>query len=433
MAINHQAGDPRRAVGFGLSLSNEDHAASTLALCRRADAAGFDEVSLPESRQHRAVFSVAAAAMATTTPRPGQDRRRQPGDPTPRSPGDGGGDPGRDRRPGAAGVRRRRRGVDDARPRLRAGRMAPVHEHRRDRAGPAALARRSGTRLHADHVRGPPGHPPRLRPPGRHPRRRRRGERADDGGGRRGRRRRAARRARQPCLHAWAPRAAQRRRARRAGRPASDLLVSSNVLVSVGDDRAAGAPARPRGPRLLPVPRGGRRGRDVGRRSGQRGRRPRRPSALEGCRPARRCVSEHVHRHLRRRRHRRRSHRGPPAVGSPPVSICPSPGTPSARTGTARSSCSPVRSAPPSSAERARTCGGDMRRQRQPTGTSLETCQWAIRRPSKPKPANVTTPRAQQTGDRRVELGVLGGASAWCTCRATGRGPARRRGRSTRR
>ena len=55
-----------RAVGFGLSLSNEDHAASTLALCHRADAAGFDEVSLPESRQHRAVFSMAAAAMATT-------------------------------------------------------------------------------------------------------------------------------------------------------------------------------------------------------------------------------------------------------------------------------------------------------------------------------------------------------------------------------
>src|SRR5687768_6488278 len=56
----------RRAVGFGLSLSNEDHAAATLELCRRADALGFDEVSLPESRQHRAVFSVAAAALATT-------------------------------------------------------------------------------------------------------------------------------------------------------------------------------------------------------------------------------------------------------------------------------------------------------------------------------------------------------------------------------
>src|SRR5687768_10929525 len=57
----------RRAVGFGLSLSNEDHAQATLDLCRRADALGFDEVSLPESRQHRAVFSVAAAALATTT------------------------------------------------------------------------------------------------------------------------------------------------------------------------------------------------------------------------------------------------------------------------------------------------------------------------------------------------------------------------------
>jgi 5,10-methylenetetrahydromethanopterin reductase len=56
-----------RAVGFGLSLSNEDHASATLALCHRADAVGFDEVSLPESRQHRAVFSMAAAAMATTS------------------------------------------------------------------------------------------------------------------------------------------------------------------------------------------------------------------------------------------------------------------------------------------------------------------------------------------------------------------------------
>ncbi len=55
-----------RAAGFGLSLSNEDHAASTLAVCQRADELGFDEVSLPESRQHRAVFSMAAAALAST-------------------------------------------------------------------------------------------------------------------------------------------------------------------------------------------------------------------------------------------------------------------------------------------------------------------------------------------------------------------------------
>lgn len=55
-----------RAAGFGLSLSNEEHAASTLALCQRAEEAGFDEVSLPESRQHRAVFSMAAAVMAST-------------------------------------------------------------------------------------------------------------------------------------------------------------------------------------------------------------------------------------------------------------------------------------------------------------------------------------------------------------------------------
>jgi 5,10-methylenetetrahydromethanopterin reductase len=53
-------------AGLGLSLSNEDHLASTLALARRADVLGFDEVSIPESRQHRAVFSAAAAVLATT-------------------------------------------------------------------------------------------------------------------------------------------------------------------------------------------------------------------------------------------------------------------------------------------------------------------------------------------------------------------------------
>jgi alkanesulfonate monooxygenase SsuD/methylene tetrahydromethanopterin reductase-like flavin-dependent oxidoreductase (luciferase family) len=62
----HMTTSEPRAAGFGLSLSNEEHAATTLALCRRADAAGFDEVSLPESRQHRAVFSMAAAALAST-------------------------------------------------------------------------------------------------------------------------------------------------------------------------------------------------------------------------------------------------------------------------------------------------------------------------------------------------------------------------------
>jgi 5,10-methylenetetrahydromethanopterin reductase len=53
-------------AGLGLSLSNEDHLASTLALAHRADELGFDEVSIPESRQHRAVFSAAAAALART-------------------------------------------------------------------------------------------------------------------------------------------------------------------------------------------------------------------------------------------------------------------------------------------------------------------------------------------------------------------------------
>jgi len=53
-------------VGLGLSLSNEGPLGDTLAVARRADALGFDEVSLPESRQHRAVFSAAAATLATT-------------------------------------------------------------------------------------------------------------------------------------------------------------------------------------------------------------------------------------------------------------------------------------------------------------------------------------------------------------------------------
>ncbi len=35
-------------------------------MCQLADELGFDEVSLPESRQHRAVFSMAAAALTST-------------------------------------------------------------------------------------------------------------------------------------------------------------------------------------------------------------------------------------------------------------------------------------------------------------------------------------------------------------------------------
>ncbi len=52
--------------GFGLSLSNEDSVETTLAMIQRADRLGYDEVSLPESRHFRSVFSVAAAALATT-------------------------------------------------------------------------------------------------------------------------------------------------------------------------------------------------------------------------------------------------------------------------------------------------------------------------------------------------------------------------------
>ncbi len=53
-------------AGLGLSLSNEGPLGETLAVAQRADALGFDEVSLPESRQHRAVFTAAAATLATT-------------------------------------------------------------------------------------------------------------------------------------------------------------------------------------------------------------------------------------------------------------------------------------------------------------------------------------------------------------------------------
>jgi 5,10-methylenetetrahydromethanopterin reductase len=53
--------------GVGLSLSNEDPAATTLALVREADRLGYDEVSLPESRRHRSVMAMAGAALATTT------------------------------------------------------------------------------------------------------------------------------------------------------------------------------------------------------------------------------------------------------------------------------------------------------------------------------------------------------------------------------
>ena len=52
--------------GFGISISNEDHVDTTLGMVQRADRLGFDEVSLPESRHFRSVFSVAAAGLATT-------------------------------------------------------------------------------------------------------------------------------------------------------------------------------------------------------------------------------------------------------------------------------------------------------------------------------------------------------------------------------
>ncbi len=52
--------------GFGLSLSNEDPVAVTLALVAEAERLGYDEVSLPESRLFRSVTSVAAGALVAT-------------------------------------------------------------------------------------------------------------------------------------------------------------------------------------------------------------------------------------------------------------------------------------------------------------------------------------------------------------------------------
>lgn len=52
--------------GLGLSLSNEEPVATTLALINEAERLGFDEVSLPESRLFQSVTAVAAAALQAT-------------------------------------------------------------------------------------------------------------------------------------------------------------------------------------------------------------------------------------------------------------------------------------------------------------------------------------------------------------------------------
>ena len=52
--------------GLGLSLSNEDPVADTLAVVSAADRLGFEEVSLPESRLFNSVMPVAAVALHTT-------------------------------------------------------------------------------------------------------------------------------------------------------------------------------------------------------------------------------------------------------------------------------------------------------------------------------------------------------------------------------
>ena len=52
--------------GLGLSLSNEDPVADTLAVVAAADRLGFEEVSLPESRLFNSVMPVAAVALHST-------------------------------------------------------------------------------------------------------------------------------------------------------------------------------------------------------------------------------------------------------------------------------------------------------------------------------------------------------------------------------
>lgn len=52
--------------GLGLSVANEGPVADTVAMARRAEALGFDEISVPESRLHRSVTTVAAAVLAGT-------------------------------------------------------------------------------------------------------------------------------------------------------------------------------------------------------------------------------------------------------------------------------------------------------------------------------------------------------------------------------
>ena len=54
----------RRSRALAVQRGSSSHPRSPLA--RRADVLGFDEVSLPESRQHRSVFAAAAATLATT-------------------------------------------------------------------------------------------------------------------------------------------------------------------------------------------------------------------------------------------------------------------------------------------------------------------------------------------------------------------------------
>lgn len=54
------------AAGFGVSLSNEHPVRDVIALAAEAERLGYDEVSLPESRLHNSVFSTAAAVLAST-------------------------------------------------------------------------------------------------------------------------------------------------------------------------------------------------------------------------------------------------------------------------------------------------------------------------------------------------------------------------------
>ena len=202
----------------------------TLAICQRADEAGFDEVSLPESRQHRAGVRAGGGSAGDHPPDAGADRHRQPGDPPPCRAGHGGRRPwprsaARERLAfgvGAAEWTMRALGYDPPGWRPYTNVVETVRALRRWFAG-EALGFMPTT------FPGRPDGPPGLRPAGRRAHRHRRGQRPDDGGRRGAGGRGPARRAGQP-------------RATRAGRGTSGRRGAAGRAPAGG---AAGVVERP--------------------------------------------------------------------------------------------------------------------------------------------------------------------------------------------